>query len=98
MVTFPLPARMPGSTFGHLGGCALFKPAFEQGAGMTRGVVISLCDRSGVMVRPWADAGFECWCVDLKHSIRKDRVENVGSGVIHFVWGDIRSWRPPHSV
>lgn len=31
------------------------------------GVVLSLCDFSGVMVRPWADAGYECWCVDKQH-------------------------------
>lgn len=56
--------------------------------------VVSLCDRSGVMVRPWAEAGFECWCVDLKHSIRRDRRE----GNVNFVWGDVRSWVPPREV
>lgn len=53
--------------------------------------VISLCDLTGNMVRPWAEAGYECWCVDTQHSIRKDRVE----GNIHYVWGDCRSWLPP---
>lgn len=57
--------------------------------------VISLCDRTGNMVRPWADAGCECWCVDTQHSIRRDRSTSVGDGVIHFVWGDCRSWRLP---
>jgi hypothetical protein len=57
--------------------------------------VISLCDKSGNMVRPWAEAGYECWCVDVQHSIRRDRTENVGAGVIHYVWGDVRSWRLP---
>lgn len=47
------------------------------------------------MVRPWANAGCECWCVDMQHSIRNDRVEQVGAGLIHFVWGDARSWRLP---
>lgn len=60
--------------------------------------VISLCDRTGNMVRPWAEAGFECWCVDVQHSIRKDRVERVGDGLIRFVWGDARSWRLPEVV
>lgn len=50
------------------------------------------------MVRPWANAGYECWCVDIQHSIRKDRDEAVGSGVIHFVWGGCRSWRLPVSA
>ena len=62
---------------------------------MSRPVVISVCDRTGNMVRPWAEAGYECWCVDLQHSIRRDRTEAVGLGLIHFVWGDVRSWRMP---
>ncbi len=70
-----------------------FAPALSEGAG--GGVVISMCDRTGNMVRPWAEAGYECWCVDTQHSIRRDRSERVGAGVIHFVWGDCRSWRLP---
>jgi len=56
---------------------------------------IFLCDLTGNMARPWAEAGVECWCVDIEHSIRRDRQELVGRGVINFVWGDVRSWRPP---
>jgi len=29
-----------------------------------KGSVLSLCDRTGNMARPWAAAGFECLCVD----------------------------------
>ncbi len=54
-------------------------------------IAIFLCDESGIMARPWADAGVECYCVDISHSIRKERVE----GMIHYVWGDCRTWRPP---
>ncbi len=57
--------------------------------------VISLCDRTGHMVRPWAEAGFECWCVDTQHSIRRTRTEQVGAGLIHYEWGDVRSYRRP---
>lgn len=57
--------------------------------------MVSLCDQTGNMARPWAAAGYECWCVDIEHSIRRDRDERVGCGVIHFVWGDVRSWCPP---
>ncbi|WP_036291798.1 hypothetical protein [Methylosinus sp. PW1] len=32
-----------------------------------KGAVLSLCDRTGNMAKPWADAGFECFCVDLQH-------------------------------
>jgi hypothetical protein len=60
--------------------------------------VISLCDKTGNMVRPWAEAGYECWCVDVQHRIRRDRTERVGAGCIHYVWGDARSWHPPEDV
>ena len=30
--------------------------------------VLSLCDRTGVMVRPWHDAGHECTTVDMQPS------------------------------
>lgn len=31
------------------------------------GIVLSLCDRTGVMVQPWLEAGYECWIVDTQH-------------------------------
>jgi hypothetical protein len=58
---------------------------------MSRGSVVSLCDRTGNMVRPWAEAGYDCLCLDLQHSIRRDRVEAVGAGSITFRWADVRS-------
>ena len=30
-------------------------------------IVLSLCDRTGVMVQPWLAAGYPCWIVDLQH-------------------------------
>jgi len=54
-------------------------------------VIVSLCDKSGVMLRPWAESGHDCIAVDIQHSIRRDRTE----GGIRFVWGDVRSWTPP---
>lgn len=54
-------------------------------------ICIFLCGRTGTAAKPWADAGYECWCVDIQHSIRRERVE----GLIHYVWGDVRSWLPP---
>lgn len=56
-----------------------------------RDCAVFLCDVSGIMARPWAEAGVECWCVDIQHSIRRDRRE----GNINFVWGDVRTWAPP---
>ena len=61
---------------------------------MTKDVVISLCDRTGNMVKPLAEAGFECWCIDVQHSIRRMR---SASG-IRFQWGDVRTWCPPPEV
>lgn len=58
---------------------------------MNQPAAIFLCDRTGRMAEPWADAGYECWCVDIQHSIRVPR--RVGN--INFVWGDVRTWRPP---
>lgn len=59
------------------------------------GAIISLCDLTGNMLRPWAEAGFTCYAVDIQHKIRRDREERVGKGVIIYVWGDVRSWTPP---
>lgn len=56
-----------------------------------RPIAIFMYDKTGVAAQPWADAGVECFCVDIQHSIRRDKTV----GLIHFVWGDARSWRPP---
>jgi hypothetical protein len=34
---------------------------------MSAGVVLSLCDYTGNMVLPWAEAGYDCWCVDTRN-------------------------------
>ena len=45
---------------------------------MSRGVVLSLCDRTGNMVRPWAEAGYECFILDLQHPAGYSRFgENI---------------------
>jgi hypothetical protein len=54
-------------------------------------VAIFLCDLTGNMAKPWAEAGIECFCVDTQHSIRADRTECN----IHYVWGDVRSYTLP---
>lgn len=55
-------------------------------------LAVSLCDRTGNMLRPWANAGWECIAVDVQHGIRSDGVTRDG---ITYVWGDCRSWTPP---
>lgn len=52
-------------------------------------LVLSLCDRTGVMVQPWADAGYDCMCVDMQHG----GLSQVGR--ITFVGADVRAWLPP---
>lgn len=54
-------------------------------------IVLSLCDRTGVAVRDWAAAGFECWCVDLQHPAGVHR----GPDNIVRVGADVRYWLPP---
>lgn len=65
-----------------------------------RPAMISLCDVTGVMAEPWAEAGYDCYCVDVQHSIRRDRTVAFGNGGgrINFVWGDARSWMPPEGL
>lgn len=56
-------------------------------------IVVSLCDRSGNMVEPWAaGGGYECYAVDLRAD---ERTRSVGDGVIHHVQADVREWEPP---
>lgn len=57
--------------------------------GTGKGTVLSLCDRTGNMVRPWAEAGYKCICVDIQHEgIRTE-------GNITFIGADVRFWMPP---
>lgn len=65
---------------------------------MSLGTVIFLCDLTGNAAKPWAEAGYDCYCVDIQHSIRRDRIAQIGAGTISFVWGDVRSWHPPRGV
>jgi hypothetical protein len=53
-------------------------------------IVISCFDYTTNMVRPWAEAGYTCYCVDIKHppgESRKDNIIKVG--------GDMLDWVPP---
>jgi len=62
---------------------------------MTDKTVLSLYDYSGNMVRPWAMAGYDCICVDIKH-IGDEYTEEVGNGQIEYVGADISEWLPPN--
>jgi hypothetical protein len=51
-------------------------------------VVLSLCDRTGNMVQPWIEAGYEAITVDLQESDTANKHRH------HFA-ADIRTWRYP---
>ena len=56
-----------------------------------KGSVLSLCDRTTHMLRPWAEAGFECFALDAAHATDPQR----GSDGITRIGADVRSWLPP---
>lgn len=62
-------------------------------------IAIFLCDKSGVMAMPWAESGYTCYCVDLQHKKRSDKVRLFDSGgKIIFTYGDARFWTPPDNA
>lgn len=62
---------------------------------MADGVVLSLFDRTGNMVRPWAKAGHTAIAVDIRHD--GTSVESVGHGEIRYVEADLTTWLPPNT-
>lgn len=57
--------------------------------------VVSLCDTTGTMVKPWLDSGkYECWLVDLENGsgYRREDKNLVIYG------GDVRTFRMPRNV
>lgn len=49
--------------------------------------VLSLCDFTGNMVRPWLESGWECWIVDIQHPegvSRDGKMVRVGCDVRDF--------------
>jgi hypothetical protein len=55
-----------------------------------KGTVLSLYDCTGNMVEPWAEAGYECICVDIQHEPGM-----VIDGNVMWVGADILTWLPP---
>ena len=50
--------------------------------------VISLYDHTGEALRPWAEAGYECFAYDIQHKMYNRR-EVVGSGSITYSHADL---------
>ena len=58
--------------------------------------MVSLFDVSGKMAKPWIDAGYECWIVDLQHPVAYDSNGITTEGKLHKVHADLtRTWLPP---
>lgn len=55
-----------------------------------KGIVISCFDYSGVMVKPWLDAGYLCYIVDIQHDTGETREGNLIK-----VGANIFDWKPP---
>lgn len=51
-------------------------------------IVVSLFDKTGNMVRPWAEAGYDCFCYDIQHK------EATKTGNITFVPWDALAAQP----
>ena len=57
---------------------------------------VFLYDVSGVAAQPWADAGYECWIVDIQHPPAYDNNGITDCGNIKKVHFDLRNaWLPP---
>lgn len=60
-----------------------------------RDVVVSLFDKTGNMVKPWRDAGYECWIVDTQHpTAYADGGVTVKDGMMLVHANLVRPWLP----
>lgn len=56
-------------------------------------IVISCFDKSTNMVKPWAEAGFLCYCVDIQNELGEHRTGNIIR-----VGADMLTWLPPREA
>ena len=64
---------------------------------MDRGIVVSLCDLTGNIVRPWSQAGYDCYCIDIQHPpgiIEAGNVFHVGADICDCVSHWLPAGRP----
>lgn len=60
--------------------------------------VISLFDYTGEMVKPWLNAGYDAYIVDIQHPVAYDTGGVTSEGRLHRVHADLtRLWLPPVS-
>jgi len=60
---------------------------------MTKGIVISLYDFTGEALKPWAEAGYDCYAYDIQHTGTEATFENTqffaGGGSIAYLHADL---------
>ena len=57
---------------------------------------VFLFDFSGIMAKPWLDAGYECWIVDKQHPTAYETNGVTREGRLNKVHADLsRPWLPP---
>jgi hypothetical protein len=59
---------------------------------MAQPIVLSLFDYTTNMIRPWAEAGFVCYCIDMKHPKGEGREGNIVR-----IGANILEWLPPYA-
>ena len=60
---------------------------------MKQKAILSLFDYTTETVKPWAEAGYICYCVDIQHPAGESRDGNIIK-----VGADIFTWDPPQDV
>lgn len=55
---------------------------------MIHKTIVSMFDESGNMLRPWAEAGYQCWAFDILNVNRKTE-HFPGGGAIRFISADL---------
>lgn len=59
-------------------------------------IAVFLFDLTGNMAKPWLDAGYECWIVDIQHPPAYKAGGITSDGRLHKVHADLsRPWLPP---
>lgn len=62
-------------------------------------IAVFLFDVSGVMAKPWLDAGYECWIVDIQHPVAYDKGGITRKGNLVKVHADLtKPWMPPREI
>jgi len=66
---------------------------------MTKGIVISLYDFTAEALKPWAEAGYECYAFDIQHDPDDHYDEPyMGGGGIHYLHADLHDYNTLNAI